>query len=104
MTKRRVKMQRETEQSIPREGAPAGTYTIDGVSHYAGATHLIAFTCLDCGAVHSIPLGDEHAPRVWKWDRNIDAPHVQPSIQILRHEKGSCNWHGYIDHGYLRDA
>lgn len=39
---------------------------------------------------------------VWNWDGNKDAPTLSPSIRCYTGDK--TLWHGFLEHGVLREA
>ena len=50
-----------------------------------------------------IPISEHPSPRDWKWNGNVDAPTVSPSILVHGNEI-TVGWHGYMRGGVLMEA
>jgi len=104
-----MKMFRDSRAEWPAD-QPPGAFDIElgTVSGYASAAHMI-FVCPN-GKRCTILIGPKHVSRsspdrlcVWKWDGNIDAPTISPSINCIAEKDGKptggCGWHGFIKKG-----
>lgn len=79
-----------------RQPGDAQFISFDGVER--AGLYFICPQCHHLGGVHFDP------PRAggWKWDGNVEAPTVTPSI--LHDDPahgGRCGWHGYLTAGEL---
>jgi len=61
-----------------------------------GVVRGFAFRCpCGCGLESWLPVNREGDTVHWKWDGNIEAPTLTPSILNFY----SCQWHGYLTAG-----
>ena len=107
-----VKMTRDSRDVWPGD-VPLGTFDIEtgGVQGYPGATAHILFVCPKnrrCGILLGPQFVDRPNPEglcVWKWDGNMEAPTLSPSINCLAEKDGKpsgCGWHGHIIAGEMK--
>ena len=108
-----MKMQRDCRDVWPQD-VQVGTFDVGlgTVEGYPGASAHILFVCPNNRRC-SVLLGPQFVDRpnpdglcVWKWDGNMDAPSIQPSINCLSDKNGKptggCGWHGFITGGVIK--
>lgn len=83
----------DTDGFSYRKDLPPGTAS--WAINSKNETASLIFTCPSgCGRIENVPIANSEQ-KGWTWDGNVQAPTLQPSIQII----SGCKWHGYLIKG-----
>lgn len=74
------------------------TFFINPDADGPGKAHIFYHCPRDKGNC-SVPLAKPNRlGYVWRWDGNMDAPTLTPSINCME-KNGGCGWHGHVKGG-----